>query len=51
MIMEGERRIFFARLDNPLVIGLGEDNKNFVASEYAPFYLLLAQLLLSRTGR
>jgi glucosamine--fructose-6-phosphate aminotransferase (isomerizing) len=36
LIMKGERRIFFARMDNPLVIGMGED-KNFIASEYAPF--------------
>ncbi|MUN28276.1 glutamine--fructose-6-phosphate transaminase (isomerizing) [Sulfuracidifex metallicus] len=50
MIMEGERRIFFARLDNPLVIGLGEDNKNFVASEYAPFLPFTSTVVTIQDG-
>ncbi len=49
MIMEGEKRIFFARLDNPLVIGLGED-KNFIASEYAPFLPLTNTVVTIQDG-
>ena len=35
-VIEGERRIFFAKKDNPLVIGLGE-GQNFIASDIPAF--------------
>jgi len=35
-VVKGERRIFFAKRDNPLVIGLGDD-KTFIASDIPSF--------------
>ncbi|MEM0130890.1 MAG: glutamine--fructose-6-phosphate transaminase (isomerizing) [Saccharolobus sp.] len=35
-IIKGEKRIFFARKDNPLIIGIGDD-KNFIASDIPSF--------------
>ena len=46
-VIEGERRIFFAKKDNPLVIGLGE-GQNFIASDIPAFLPYTRRILIIR---
>ena len=46
-VIEGEKRIFFAKKDNPLVIGLGE-GKNFIASDIPAFLPYTRRILVIR---
>lgn len=48
-IVSGERRIFFAKKDNPLVIGLGE-GQNFIASDIPAFLPYTRRILVIRDG-
>ncbi|BFI76296.1 glutamine--fructose-6-phosphate aminotransferase [Sulfurisphaera ohwakuensis] len=46
-VINGERRIFFAKKDNPLIIGLGE-GQNFIASDIPAFLPYTKRILVIR---
>ncbi|QXJ33349.1 glutamine--fructose-6-phosphate transaminase (isomerizing) [Saccharolobus shibatae] len=48
-VVKGERRIFFAKRDNPLVIGLGDD-KTFVASDIPSFLPYTRKVIVISDG-
>ncbi|AOL17649.1 glutamine--fructose-6-phosphate aminotransferase [Sulfolobus sp. A20] len=48
-IIRGEKRIFFARKDNPLIIGIG-DNKNFIASDIPSFLPYTKKVIIIEDG-
>ena len=48
-IIQGERRIFFAKKDNPLVIGLGE-GENYIASDIPAFLPYTKRILVISDG-
>ncbi|WP_338600293.1 glutamine--fructose-6-phosphate transaminase (isomerizing) [Sulfolobus tengchongensis] len=48
-IIKGERRIFFAKRDNPLVIGLGDD-KTFIASDIPSFLPYTRKVIVIADG-
>ncbi|ACP46095.1 glucosamine/fructose-6-phosphate aminotransferase, isomerizing [Sulfolobus islandicus Y.G.57.14] len=48
-VVKGERRIFFAKRDNPLVIGLGDD-KTFIASDIPSFLPYTRKLIVISDG-
>ncbi|QGR20116.1 glutamine--fructose-6-phosphate transaminase (isomerizing) [Stygiolobus azoricus] len=48
-IIDGEKRIFFAKRDNPLVIGLGE-GENYIASDIPAFLPYTKRILVISDG-
>ncbi|ADB87635.1 glutamine--fructose-6-phosphate transaminase (isomerizing) [Saccharolobus islandicus] len=48
-VVKGERRIFFAKRDNPLVIGLGDD-KTFIASDIPSFLPYTRKVIVISDG-
>ncbi|BFH72586.1 glutamine--fructose-6-phosphate transaminase (isomerizing) [Sulfurisphaera javensis] len=48
-IINGERRIFFAKRDNPLVIGLGE-GQNYIASDIPAFLPYTRRVVIIKDG-
>ena len=48
-VIKGEKRIFFARRDNPLIIGVGED-KNFIASDIPSFLPYTRKVIIIGEG-
>ncbi|WP_061961055.1 glutamine--fructose-6-phosphate transaminase (isomerizing) [Sulfolobus acidocaldarius] len=48
-VIHGEKRIFFAKRDNPLVIGLGE-KENYIASDIPSFLSYTKRILVIKDG-